>query len=56
MDASVTYKQSVNHETTDKRDSKTKNFKDLLTKTYDAECPNQPLQLAYKNKSYETQG
>ena len=56
MDASVTYKQSVSQEMTDMKDLKTNNFKDLLTKTYDANRPDQPLQLACKNKSYETQG
>ena len=44
-DASVTYKQSVSHETTDK-DLKTNDFKDSLTKTYNTECPDQPFQLA----------
>ena len=54
-DASVTYKQSVSHKTTD-LDIKTNDFKDLLTKTYNAKRPDQPLKLAYKNKSFETQG
>ena len=55
MAASVTYKQFVSQETT-KKDLKTNIFKDSLTKTYNAEHPNQQLQLAYKNESYKTQG
>ena len=55
MVASVTYKQSVSHETNNK-DLKTNDFKVSLTKTYNAERPDQPLQLAYENESFETQG
>ena len=49
-DASVTYEQTVSHETTNE-DLKANNFKDSLTKIFDTERPGQPLQLTYKTKS-----
>ena len=50
MDASVTYKQSVSQEMTNMKDLKTNHFKDSPTKTYNAERPDQPLQLACEIK------
>ena len=55
MNALVTYKQTVSHDITNMKKLKTNDFKDSLTKTYNAKHPDQPLQLAYKKESYKTQ-